>query len=56
MTPEQMVALGPAFATYLREFEDCFVLGHSRLRPRIGELAAVALQVVHHLVAVGRTE
>jgi SRSO17 transposase len=25
MTPEQVAAVGPAFAGYLREFEDCFV-------------------------------
>src|SRR3954470_19340624 len=29
MTPEQVAALGPAFATYLREFEDCFVHDHT---------------------------
>ena len=30
MTPEQVVALGPAFAAYLREFEDCFVQDRTR--------------------------
>src|SRR5713101_1818870 len=30
MTPEEVAALGPAFAAYLREFEDCFVHDHTR--------------------------
>src|SRR3984893_15363945 len=30
MTPEQVAALGPAFAAYLRGFEDCF--GQDRTR------------------------
>src|SRR5438876_4174339 len=30
MTPEQGAALGPAFAGYVREFEDCFVHDHTR--------------------------
>jgi SRSO17 transposase len=30
MTPEQVTALGPAFAAYLREFEDCFVQERTR--------------------------
>src|SRR5438309_10853952 len=30
MTPEQVAAVGPAFAAYLREFEDCFVHDHTR--------------------------
>ena len=30
MTPEQVAALGPALAGYLREFEDCFVHDHTR--------------------------
>jgi SRSO17 transposase len=30
MTPEQVVALGPAFASYLRQFADCFVHEHTR--------------------------
>src|ERR1700730_9887962 len=30
MTPEQVTALGPAFAAYLREFDDCF--GQDRTR------------------------
>jgi len=30
MTPEQVAALGPAFASYLREFEDCFVDDRTR--------------------------
>ena len=29
MTPEQITALGPAFATYLNQFEDCFVQDRS---------------------------
>lgn len=30
MTPDQVAALGPAFAAYLREFEDCFVQERTR--------------------------
>jgi SRSO17 transposase len=30
MTPEQVAALGPAFAAYLREFDDCFVQERTR--------------------------
>ena len=30
MTPEQVAALGPTFAAYLREFEDCFVQDRTR--------------------------
>jgi SRSO17 transposase len=30
MTPVQVAALGPAFAAYLREFEDCFVQDRTR--------------------------
>lgn len=30
MTPQEVAALGPAFAAYLREFEDCFVHDHTR--------------------------
>ena len=30
MTPEQVAVLGPAFAAYLREFEDCFVQERTR--------------------------
>jgi len=30
MTPEQVAALGPAFASYLRGFEDCFVQDRTR--------------------------
>ncbi len=30
MTPEQIAALGPAFTSYLREFEDCFVQDRTR--------------------------
>src|SRR5207245_9336675 len=30
MTPEQVAALGPAFAAYLRPFEDCFVQDRTR--------------------------
>ncbi len=30
MTPEQVAALGPSFAAYLREFEDCFVQDRTR--------------------------
>jgi len=30
MTPEEVAALGPAFAAYVREFEDCFVHDHTR--------------------------
>jgi SRSO17 transposase len=30
MTPEQLVALGPAFANYLREFDDCFAQDRTR--------------------------
>jgi SRSO17 transposase len=30
MTPEQVAALGPAFAAYLRDFEDCFVDDRTR--------------------------
>lgn len=30
MTPEQVAALGPAFGSYVREFEDCFVHEHTR--------------------------
>lgn len=30
MTPEQVAAVGPAFAAYLREFEDCFVDDRTR--------------------------
>lgn len=30
MTPEQVAALSPAFAAYLREFEDCFVQDRTR--------------------------
>jgi SRSO17 transposase len=30
MTPEQVAALGPAFAAYLRDFEDCFVQERTR--------------------------
>jgi SRSO17 transposase len=30
MSPEQVAAVGPAFAAYLREFEDCFVHDHTR--------------------------
>src|SRR5438046_8417361 len=30
MTPEQVAAVGPAFAAYVREFEDCFVHDHTR--------------------------
>src|SRR5205814_251693 len=30
MTPEQVAALGPAFAAYLRHFEDCFVQDRTR--------------------------
>src|SRR5437868_5870430 len=30
MTPEQVAAVGPAFAAYLREFEGCFVHEHTR--------------------------
>lgn len=30
MTPEQVAALGPAFAAYLRDFEDCFVQDRTR--------------------------
>ncbi len=30
MTPEQVAALGPAFAAYLRDFEDCFGQGRTR--------------------------
>ena len=30
MTPEQVAAVGPAFASYLREFADCFVDDRSR--------------------------
>ena len=33
MTPEQVAALGPAFATYLRGFADCFV--HERTREHL---------------------
>jgi SRSO17 transposase len=33
MTPEQLVALGPAFANYLREFDDCF--GQDRTREHL---------------------
>lgn len=33
MTPEQLVALGPAFASYLREFDDCF--GQDRTREHL---------------------
>ncbi len=33
MTPAQVAALGPAFATYLREFEDCF--GQDRTREHL---------------------
>jgi SRSO17 transposase len=33
MTPEQVAAVGPAFASYLREFEDCFV--HDRTRDHL---------------------
>src|ERR1700676_4171608 len=33
MTPEQVAALGPPFAAYLREFEDCFV--HDRAREHL---------------------
>ena len=31
MTPEQVAALGPAFAAYLRDFEDCFGQDRTRL-------------------------
>src|SRR2546430_4526473 len=30
MTPEQLVALGPAFVSYLREFDDCFAQDRTR--------------------------
>src|SRR5205085_4477987 len=30
MTPEQLVALGSAFANYLREFDDCFAQDRTR--------------------------
>lgn len=30
MTPNQVAALGPAFAAYLRQFADCFVHDHTR--------------------------
>jgi SRSO17 transposase len=30
MTPEQVAALGPAFAAYVRQFEDCFVQDRTR--------------------------
>ncbi|MCA1676251.1 MAG: transposase, partial [Actinobacteria bacterium] len=30
MTPAQVTALGPAFASYLRTFEDCFVHDSTR--------------------------
>src|SRR5919108_1814790 len=30
MTPEQVAALGPAFAAYLREFDDCFSQDRTR--------------------------
>jgi SRSO17 transposase len=30
MTPEQVAALGPAFAAYLREFDDCFLQDRTR--------------------------
>jgi SRSO17 transposase len=33
MTPEQVAALGPAFAAYLRDFEDCF--GQDRTREHL---------------------
>src|SRR5438094_863478 len=33
MTPEQVAALGPAFAAYLRQFEDCF--GQDRTREHL---------------------
>ena len=33
MTPEQVAALGPAFAAYLRPFEDCF--GQERTRQHL---------------------
>src|SRR5258708_39787043 len=33
MTPEQVAALGPSFAAYLREFEDCF--GQDRTREHL---------------------
>src|SRR5207245_4441766 len=33
MTPEQVAALGPAFAVYLRDFEDCF--GQDRTREHL---------------------
>jgi hypothetical protein len=30
MTPEQVAALGSAFAAYLRPFEDCFLQDRTR--------------------------
>ena len=33
MTPEQVAALGPAFAAYLRDFEGCF--GQERTREHL---------------------
>src|ERR1700736_6528807 len=33
MTPQQVAALGPAFAAYLRDFEDCF--GQDRTREHL---------------------
>src|SRR4051794_27563322 len=30
MTPEQVAALGPAFAAYLRDFADCFLQDRTR--------------------------